>query len=798
MKKLLCARLSFLLFFSFPFVDSFSQKTIYEIINRDDLTFTEIQNLADSYIGKETDSVQQKRDKKHYERWKFERKFHLDEKGYKISPFVEQAAFQSSVKTSPLSTAAAWTELGPKSWTRTTGWNPGVGRLTNVAVNPTNSNIVYVSSPGGGIWKTVDGGTNWTPLVDNNSAFMNIYNLCIDPLNTNTIYACIINGGVIKSTNAGVSWSNTGAGPSNAKKVIVNPTNNNIVLATSDIGIHRSINGGTSWSHVLQGVSKEDIEFKPGDPNIVYASGQDYDRSADGGVNWTYISGAGGVTNEGRTLIGVSAHNPAVVYMAQANGNEFGRIYKSTDSGLNFVTTVVGSVGAGTNYFGYEGNTAGGQATYDMAIAVNPSNVNDLSIAGIIVWRSTNGGTSFTQQTVWSLPNAIGYNHADVHCLEYTGTTLYSGSDGGIYRTTYATPNSWTDLSTGLGIRQLYRIASSITNANVMAGGAQDNGTVARQVGGNFVDWLGADGMDVIIDPTNHLQMIGTSQFGHIYKTTNGGNTQSGLTRPIAANWITPLAWHPTNSTIAYGGWNAVYKTINSGTTWTAISPVTGNLNELAIAPSNDQYIYASIGTTLHRTADGGTTWTTYTAPATITDIAVKYNDPTKVWITTTSTTSPVLLSTNAGATFTNISAGLPAIAGRSIVVDDFTSEGIYVGMNIGVYYRNIANPTWLLFGTGLPQVAVNEVELSKIGGKLRVGTYGRGFWEIDTPSCSLTLVYGNISQAAGTYSAIETIVSQANVATPTNYYAGKSISLNPPFSVGPSEVFLAKIQGCN
>jgi photosystem II stability/assembly factor-like uncharacterized protein len=787
--------LGFILYF-LNLSNGFSQKTIYEIINRDDLTFTEVQKLADSYIANESDSIQQRRDRKHYERWKFERKFHLDEKGYKISPLVEQEAFQASLKTSPLSTSAAWTELGPKSWTYTSGWNPGVGRVTNVAVNPTNTNNIYVSSPGGGIWKTIDGGANWTPLVDNNSAYMNIYNLGIDPSNTNTIYACVIGGGVIKSTDAGVTWNNTGAGPSNAKKVIVNPTNSNIVLVTSDIGIHRSTNGGTSWTYVFNLASKEDIEFKPGDPSIVYSSGQTYHRSTDGGVVWTSITS--GITNTGRTLIGVSANNPSVVYMAQANGSEFGRLYKSTDSGLNFVTTITGSVGTSTNFFGYTSTTAGGQADYDMAIAVNPSNVDDLSIAGIIVWRSTNGGTSFTQQTIWSYPNAVGYNHADVHCLEYTGTTLYSGSDGGIYRTAYAAPNTWTNLSTGLGIRQLYRIASSITNAKVMAGGAQDNGTVARQAAGNFVDWLGADGMDVIIDPNNHLQMIGTSQYGSIYKTTNGGNSYSGLANPVAGNWITPLAWHPTNSTIAYGGWNAVYKTINSGTSWTAISPVTGLLNELAVAPSNDQYIYASIGATLYRTTNGGTTWATTTATATITDIAVKYNDPTKVWITTTSTTEPVQLSTNAGATFTNISAGLPAISGRSIVVDDFTTEGIYVGMNIGVYYRNTANPTWVLFGTGLPQVAVNEVELSKIGGKLRVGTYGRGFWEIDTPSCNLTLVYGNISQAAGTYSAAETIVSQANVTTLTNYYAGKSISLNPPFSAGPSEVFLAKIQGCN
>lgn len=779
----------------------FGQKTIYEIINRSDLNFKEIQNLADSYIANETDTTQQKKDRKHYERWKFEQKFHLDEKGYRVSTLVEQEAFKKAAKISPLSVSAAWTELGPKSFTYTSGWNPGVGRVTSVAVNPTNTDIIYVSSPGGGIWKTTTGGGTWTPLVDNNSAYMNVFNLAIAPSNTNIIYAAATGLGVIKSTDAGATWTTLAASNTSTRKILVHPTNSNKIYATSSSGIHESSNGGTSWTLRLSGVSVEDIEFKPDDPSIMYSSGNSAStttihRSTDGGITWTAITS--GITNTGRTLLGVSPNDADVVYAVQASGSEFGRLYKSTDSGLNFSTMVVGSIGTSTNYFGYTSTTAGGQAGYDMAIAVNPSDVNDLSIAGIIVWRSTNGGTSFTQQTIWSYPNSVGYNHADVHALEYVDTTLYSGSDGGIYRTSYAAQNTWTDLSTGLGIRQLYRIASSITNANVMAGGAQDNGTVARQSGGNFVDWLGADGMDVIIDPTNHLRMIGTSQNGSIYRTTNGGNSYSNLTRPTAGNWITPLAWHPTSSTTAYGGWNAVYKSTNSGTSWTAISPLTGNLNELAVAPSNDQYIYASNGETLYRTANGGTTWTTYTAPNIITDIAVKYNDPTRVWITTTSSSQPVLLSTDAGATFTNISAGLPAIAGRSIVVDDFTTEGIYVGMNIGVYYRNLVNPTWTLFGTGLPQVAVNEVELSKIGGKLIVGTYGRGFWEIETPSCNLTLVYGNISQAAGTYSAAETITSQANIASPTNYYAGKSISLNPPFSAGPSEVFLAKIQGCN
>lgn len=790
----------------FSFSDAFSQKTIFEILNRDDLTFEEVKTLADSFIDSQTDVFMKNRAKKHFERWKFERKFHLDKNGYKISPLIEQATFRANSKASLLSATSAWVELGPRSWTRTTGWNPGVGRVTSVAVNPTNTNVIFVSSPGGGIWKTIDGGTNWTPLVDGNSAYMNVFNLALSPSNTNIIYAAATGTGVIKSTDAGLTWTMTGTTSFNPKKILIHPTNSNKVFVTTPAGIFESVDGGTSWTQRLVGVDVEDIEFKTDDPMVMFSSGNSTNtttihRSADGGITWTAITS--GITNgNGRTLLGVTAANPNVVYAAQAEGDAFGRLYKSIDGGNNFTTTVTGSIATSTNYFGYTGTTEGGQAGYDMAIAVNPTNADDLSIAGIVVWRSTDGGTSFTPATVWSLPNAVGYNHADVHALEYIGTTLYSGSDGGIYRTAYAAPNTWTDLSTGLGIRQFYRIANAPTHAVVWGGGAQDNGTTSRQASGNFVDWLGADGMDMIIDPTNHLNMIGTSQNGDIYKTTDGGTTQAALTKPANGNWITPLWWH--NATTVYGGWDSVYKNTTAGdgdaTSWVNIGAgiTGGNINDLAVAPSNDQYIYASIQNILWVTANGGTNWTSYTYPDMITDIHVKYNNPQKIWVTTTSTTQPVVLSTNAGATFTNISAGLPALAGRSIVVDDNASEGVYVGMNLGVYYRNLGNPTWVLFGTGLPQVAVNEVELSKIGGKLRVGTYGRGLWEIDTPNCQLTLAYGNINQVAGTYSATETITSQANVATPTNYYAGKSISLNPPFSAGPSEVFVAKIQGCN
>jgi hypothetical protein len=465
----------------------------------------------------------------------------------------------------------------------------------------------------------------------------------------------------------------------------------------------------------------------------MYASGSDVYRSVDNGVTWVQVGAGDGITNTGRTLVAVSPANPNYVYAAQASGSIFGRMYKSTDGGLTFTTTVVGSPASGTNYFGYETNGTGttGQATYDMAMDVSPTNAAEVYIAGIICWKSVNEGTSFTAITAWSLPNGIGYNHADVHGLFWINSTIYSLSDGGIYKSIDAGDN-WTDISAGLGIRQFYRIANSQTNANVITGGAQDNGSVARQAAGNWVDWLGADGMEGLVSPTNHLKLWGTSQNGALYRSINGGNSYSGLGQPSSGDWVTPLAIHPTDETILYGGWTGVYKSINSGTSWTNISGgvITSLLTDLAVAPSAPTTIYASRGTNLWVTTDDGLNWTTRTAPSSINDIAIDPTNPSKIWIACNSSSNRILVSTDAGATFTNISSNLPAIVARSIAVDDNTPRGIYIGMNIGVYYKTEADANWTNYSDNLPLVAINELEIQKTDSKIRVATYGRGIWE--------------------------------------------------------------------
>ncbi len=774
-----------------------AQRNVFDILNNNDLTFDVRVDSAENYLINKGDTAVKER--KHFERWKFDSRLHLNHKGYLRTRQEEKVAYQIATSKMIKSTGnTTWVELGPKTFNRTTSWNPGVGRVTSVLVNPVDTNIVYVSSPGGGIWKTTDHAQNWVPLI-NEYEKMNVYNLCMDPNNPNIIYAALQNAGIIKSINAGSTWQNTGSGPNYIKKIIVDPSNSNRILAAGFYGVHISTNGGTTWTQTASSYDVHDIEFKPGNSSIVYASGYGgVLKSSDGGSNWSSV-GAGSVLSDERTMLGVSPQNPSVLYVVQSAGSGFGRLLKSTDSGQTFSMQIIGDYTQGTNYFGYTGFQYGGQAWYDMAITVNPTNANELIIAGIICWRSTDGGLSFEQLTEWFYPNTKGYNHADVHALEWVGNTIYSGSDGGIYKS-FDNGFNWTDLSAGLSIKQLYRIANSPTNALIMSGGSQDNGTIVRQASGTFVDWLGADGMENIINPKNDQIIIGAIQNGGLNKTINGGNSSVNITTPGPGNWVTPLLWHPTDSSTIYGGYNYIFKSTDMGTSWTNISAplgYVGYFNDMAISYSNPDVIYASINNRLYVTKNGGTSWTTINYPSYINDIAVKPSEPGKIYVAMGSASTPLVMSTDYGATYTNVSTGLPSLSASSVIVNDDSNEEVLVGMTIGVYYKNQSNPSWQLFGTGLPEVQISEIDIAKEAGKIRVATYGRGIWETSLKICPINISHaGNIT--ANEYQAEKTITSEANVATGTKYFAGEHILLNPGFQAGSMENFEAKIGGCS
>lgn len=710
---------------------------VLTLTERTDLRLQDIAERARKYfdsVGTEKGSGY-----KQFQRWLYEAQFHVNKKGFLIDANEEWLEYLKVRNQQPIQVQSAetnpWKEMGPFTWNRTSGWNPGVGRVTAIAVHPVDTQLIYITSPGGGLWKSTTGGNNWQPLTDNNSTWMNLFAVEVDPNNTNIVYVGNNGGGVMKSTNGGNTFTTISGGSTiggTVRKIYLHPTNSNIVfVCSSSGGIHRSTDGGLTWTRVLS-TGKEDIECKPDNPNIMYATGNTLHRSTDNGLTWTAVGATEGVPYSGRMLVSVSAANPNRVYLVQAKGSILGYIYRSDDAGLSFTITVTGSAAAKTNYFGYntDGSDTRGQATYDMAMCVNPLNADELHIAGIICFKSLDGGYNFVAETAWFLPNSIGYNHADVHVLNWVGKTIYSGSDGGIYKSVDLGDN-WIDLSNGMATRQFYRMANSNTSSRVFTGGAQDNGSSIRRATG-WVDWLGADGMDCIISPLDSNLMIGTSQNGSIYRTTNGGASYGGLTKPPGGNWVTPLAIEAKSNTM-YGGWKGVYRSTNNGSSWALIFDTvayTSNIVALTVAPSNPQYIYASIGNTLYVTKNQGSSWAAYNVPATINGICISPTNPEKLWLAcNTSGAFRACVSTNGGQNFSDISAGLPAMSARSVTVDSDSAESIYYGMNIGVFFKNKHMP-WTDLSTNLPKVAVNEVEIQQNARMLRVATYGRGIWQ--------------------------------------------------------------------
>ena len=309
-------------------------------------------------------------------------------------------------------------------------------------------------------------------------------------------------------------------------------------------------------------------------------------------------------------------------------------------------------------------------------------------------------------------------------------------TDGGVFKadnTSTVSANYYEDLTNGLGIRQFYKIGVSQTPDVIVSGGSQDNGTSFYKAATGWKDWLGADGMESFIDKTNSNILFGTTQGGQLYRSNNGGNSYVGLSEPGSGsgNWVTPFEQDPITNNVIYVGYNVIYKSTNLGGTWTPISQnFGGNLDNLKIAPSDNQIMYASRSSLLFKTTDGGATdWVQPTRPGgIINSIAIHPTNPNKVAVATTAT-DRVYVSNDGGATWTSYKKNLPNFSALALVWDDNGADGLYLGMDYGIYYIDNTFTDWQPYSNLLPNVYVNELEINKVDGLLYAGTYGRGLW---------------------------------------------------------------------
>ena len=645
-----------------------------------------------------------------------------------------------------------WTPLGLLNWTcGNSGYSPGNGRINAITVDPNNANVIYIGAPAGGVWKSVDGGTTWNTTSDY-MPHLGVSTIAVDHNNSNIVY--IGTGdrdagdcpgiGILKSTDAGATWHMTGMDNSTSGvavcRMLINPQNSNSIIAACGDGMWKSVNAGTSWTKWSgSNVQFYDVEFKPGDTTIVYATtGGAFYKSTNGGSTYTNIT-SGLPTSCDRYEIAVTAANSAYVYLVASNYSDdtFKGLYRSINSGTSFLTQ-----STSPNILGYatDGSDNSGQGWYDLSIAASPTNANEIYVGSINQWKSTNGGVNWTNLTDWTYPPSVSgqYTHCDIHELIYPagGTKIYTGTDGGAFYTTNA-GSTWTNISSGLGISQCYAMGGTESNASLIVAGMQDNGINKYTGSSTWSQLYGADGFVCAVDFSNSNTLYAEVYNGSLMKSTDGGNNWNTDVQPSGqyGAWCTPYIIHPTNHNLLFMGFGDVYKSTNGTTSWTAISSglCPDNITSIASAPSNANYIYAAYNSDLYVTTNGGTSWATKTpnSSMSITSITVDNNNPSKLWICGTgSSSSNVYVSTNAGNSWTDITGNLTNLGFNCIVHQKNAVDDLYLGTEVGVFHKDSTSANWTSYNNNLPNVKVSGLDINYTAGLIRAATFGRGIWE--------------------------------------------------------------------
>ena len=700
--------------------------------------------------------------------------------------YTEWLKEKRKYQNSNLNSNSNWTEIGPLNTPiiLSNGKKRGNGRINCIAFDPIDEDIIWIGSPGGGLWKSIDGGSNWQTGTDN-LPVIGVSHIAINPINPQVMYiatgdlkgvntmASAYSIGVLKSINGGIDWDTTGIqwGLNDNKKVnkiIINPNYPDSLIAGTQAYILISADAGSTWVKAVDSNGTiingnfRDLEFKPNNPNTIYSvkqtngSSQVF-KSIDGGQIWNGSNNGIATSNKSRPLLAVTAANPNAVYILfSANDDGFHGVYKSTDSGNNWSLQSDSPNILGRNT---DGTSTGGQSWYDLSFGVSTVDENMLYVGGINLWASNNGGVD------WSISGSSGssanysYMHVDQHVVEFNplNDIAYAGNDGGLYKY-MDNLNSWIDISDGLGISQFYRIGLSNTLDGRVVAGAQDNGT--EMVTNSYWEAIrGSDGMECAIDIYDHDIIYSTSQYGGLRKTYNGGNNWSNI-KPVnyEGGWITPYKIHAINNNLIVAGYKEVYRSQTGGVQWDSISYNVSNaqsIRTIALAASDEDYIYSASDNRIKRTKDAGATWDDIKQGLpnfNFSDITVAANDADHIWVTFSEfqANHKVYESTDGGDSWSNITGNnLPNLPVNCIVHQDLAQGNLYIGTDIGVYHRDNTMSDWEPFMDGLPNVVVKELEINYNTQKIVAATFGRGVWESDLNTIST----GQINQAISSFS---------------------------------------------
>ena len=653
-----------------------------------------------------------------------------------------------------------------------TTWRPifdgyGSYSIGCVTVDPHNHLVVWVGTGennsqrsvgyGDGLYKSIDGGASFSKVGLERSE--HIARVLIDPRNSNVVYVAA----------QGPLWS-----------------------AGGDRGLHKTTDGGKTWKTVLsisENTGVTDVAFDPRNPDVVYAAAYQRRRhvwtlidggpesgiyrSTDAGASWRKINKGLPDGDKGRIGLAVSPVNPDIVYATVEAAKGQSGFFRSDNGGESWAK-MSGYIASSPQYY--------------QEVIADPHLFDRVYAMDTLLHVSEDGGKTFR-------PLGERWKHVDNHALWIDpddSEHLIIGCDGGLYET-WDRGQSYR-FTSNLPITQFYKIAldNEAPFYNVY-GGTQDNATQGGPSRTNNVhgirnsDWfvtVFGDGFDPVVDPTNPNIIYSQWQYGGLirYDRKSGERIdikpqQDKNGPPLRWNWDSAIIISPHSSTRLYYACQILFRSDDRGDTWKAISPdlsrnidrnklkvmgriwgvdavakndstsFYGSIVSLAESPLVEGLIYAGTDDGLIQvTEDGGQHWrkvenfpfTNKPSDVYVSDIETSQHDPNTVYACFDNHKNAdfkpyVLRSTDRGKSWTNISGDLPERGSTyTIAVDHGTPELLFVGTEFGLFVTRDGGQHWQPLKSGMPPIAVRDLEIQRRENDLVVGTFGRGIYILD------------------------------------------------------------------